>query len=231
MAKYLDWELNFLNFKEALNYDKRTFFQYYLSLLKAKNIILFAFYPVNDYNLKIIKINIFFLSIDIFFFFNSIFFDNSTIHQIYENEGIYNFSYFFQKIIYSFIISNYVIVIIKLLSLSQRHLLKLKEEENMNNINDLVEKTKRCLIIKYILFYLISFIFITFFWYYLSSFCAVYKNTQFYVVKNMFISLGISLLYPNFFNLLPCIFRLSSLRNNKPINDLLYKISKFIQIL
>ena len=228
--KYKDFELNSFNFQKALIYDKRTFFQYYLSILKYNNLILFSFYPENDFNIKIIKISLFFLSIDIYFFINTLFYGNSSIHKIYEYRGLYNISYFIPQIIYSFIIYYYFISIIKYFSLSQRELLQLKEEKKNNKIIDKGKKTKKCLIIKYICFYALSFIFLSFFWYYLSSFCAVYKSSQFYVIKFSFISLGISLLYPIFFNLFTCLLRITSLNNNNP-NECFYKISKFIQIL
>ena len=196
VKKYIDCELNLLNYNNALNYDNRTFFQYYFSLLKYNNTILFSFYPVDDYNLKIIKISILILSLDIYFFINSLFFDNKSIHKIYEDGGSYNISYFMPKIIYSFIISYYIIVIIKYFSLSQRDLLDLKNEDDLSKLNDKIAKTRRCLSIKYIGFYTISFLFLVFFWYYLSSFCAIYRNSQFYVIKNTFISFAISLLFP-----------------------------------
>ena len=228
LIKYKDCELNSFNFQKAIIYDKRTFCQYYLSLIISNNLLLFSFYPVNDYNLKIIKISLFFLSFDIYFFVNSLFFTFSSIHQIYEDGGVYNISYFIPKIIISFFISYYIIVLIKYFSLSQKNLLELNNEENMNEANDKGSKIRRCLNIKYIVFYVMSFIFLTFFWYYLSSFCAVYKNSQFYAIKNTLISFGISLLYPFFFNLVPCIFRFVSLKNN---NECIYKINQIIQLL
>lgn len=73
-GNYKNFELNSFNYKMALNYDKRAFCQYYFSLYITKNIVLFAFYPNDDYNLKIVKINIFFLSFDIYFLMNTLFF-------------------------------------------------------------------------------------------------------------------------------------------------------------
>ena len=90
IIKYKNCELNSFNFKMALKYDKRTFLQYYTSLLLSKHILLFSFYPVDDYNIKIIKITLFFLSFDIYFAVNTFFFNDSTIHQIYEDGGEYN---------------------------------------------------------------------------------------------------------------------------------------------
>ena len=46
-----DNELNSLEYEKALKYDKRTLFQYYWSLLKKNQLILFTFLPTNDYNL------------------------------------------------------------------------------------------------------------------------------------------------------------------------------------
>ena len=54
-----DYEMNNLKYKEALKVDKRTFFQYYFSLLKRKQILLFTFYTSNDYNARTIKISLF----------------------------------------------------------------------------------------------------------------------------------------------------------------------------
>ena len=68
-----------------------------------------------------------------------------------------------------------------------------------------------------------------FFWYYLSSFGAVFQNTQYYLIKNVLISLGFCFLFPIIINILPAGLRIISLkRNNK---ELLYKFSKFMQII
>ena len=57
-----DYELNNLSYEDALKYDKRTCCDYYCSLIKNKQIILFTFCSFNDYNSGIIKKFMFFLS-------------------------------------------------------------------------------------------------------------------------------------------------------------------------
>ena len=219
-----------MNYEKALLYDKRTFCQYYLSLLKIKILILFSFYPINDYNSRIIKICLFFLFFDIYFALNTLFFNESTIHQIYKDKGEYNLKYFLPQIIYAFIISYIINDIIKYLSLSERSILKLKnEEENSENINDKSDKIKKCLIIKYIIFFVISILFLLLFWYYLSSFCAVYKNSQYYLIKNTSISFAIGLVFPIIFIFLSCFIRSYSL--HKKGNKIAYNISQIIQLL
>ena len=56
---YNDEELNNLDYELALRYDKRNYCQYYFSLLKTKHAIIFTFCNNTDYNLKIIKIDLF----------------------------------------------------------------------------------------------------------------------------------------------------------------------------
>ena len=53
--KINDYELNLLQYKDALKNDKRTYFQCYLSLLKRRHILIFTFFLSNDYNIKCIK--------------------------------------------------------------------------------------------------------------------------------------------------------------------------------
>jgi hypothetical protein len=68
MNKYKYCELNSFDYEKALKYDYRTLSQYYLSLLISKHVILFSFYPIKDYNIKVIKVCLFILSFDIHFF-------------------------------------------------------------------------------------------------------------------------------------------------------------------
>ena len=67
---YNDYELNSFDYKNALLYDERTCCQYYWSLIKVKNTIIFSFCPVKDYNSIIIKSCIFSLSFSIYYAIN-----------------------------------------------------------------------------------------------------------------------------------------------------------------
>ena len=57
---YNEYELNNLEYKEALKFDKSNNFQYYISLLKKRNVLIFTFYTKNDYNSRYIKVCTFF---------------------------------------------------------------------------------------------------------------------------------------------------------------------------
>ena len=226
--EYNDYELNSLNYEKALEIDKRTYCQYYSSLIKIKHLIIFTFYTNTDYNSRIIKLSLFIFSFALFLTINALFFTDSTMHKIYENHGIFNFLYQLPKILYSTIISAVINAIVKFLSLSEKNILILKYEKN--NVDIISMKIIKILKIKILLFYILILLFLIFFWFYLSCFCAVYSNTQFHLIKDTLISFGLSLIYPFGINLLPGIFRISALSGQNKTKKCLYIISKVIQL-
>jgi hypothetical protein len=129
-VNYNDYELNSFPYKMALQYDKRTYFQYYVSQIKRKHLIIFSFFPINDYNSKIIKICIFFFSLSFYIFVNTLFYNDASMHKIYQSKGEYDFIYQIPKIIYSTVISGIIIYIIKYLSLTEKNILQIKKEKN-----------------------------------------------------------------------------------------------------
>ena len=177
----------------------------------------------------ILKMCIFFFSFGLYYTVNALFFTDSTMGKIYEDNGEYDFIYQIPKILYSNIICTGINIIIKYLSLSEKDILKIKLITNKKNINIKVAEIKKCLLIKFILYYLVSFILLIICWFYVSCFCAVYKNTQLYLIKDVLISFSLSLIYPFGYYLLPGILRIPSLRNKKKDKEFLYKISLILQ--
>ena len=230
IIKYNDYEINNLQYDDALNYDKRSYTQYYFSLLKTKHLIIFTFYTKNDYNSRAIKVILFLFSFALYFTVNSLFFSDSTMHKIYEDEGDFNFIYQIPQIFYSTIITGLITKIIKFLSLTEKDILDIKKRKNESkNLDEIKFNLLYYFNIKYILFFILTFSFLILFWYYLSCFCAVYKNTQIHLLKDTLISFGISLIYPFGLNCLPGILRIPSLKSNN--KKCIYDFSKIIQLL
>jgi len=230
--KYLnDNELNSLSYEDALIYDKRTYFQYYLSLLRTKHLLVFSFYPNRDYNSMIIKICLFFFSFVLYLTVNTLFYTDSTIHNIYQNSGKFDFNYHIPQILYSTLISTIINMLVKSLSLSEKNILEIKHEKDYKSSQRKTLIVLRCLKIKFIHFFIISFIFLDLFWYYLACFCAVYSNTQYHVLNDTFLSFCLSLVYPLFINLIPGFFRIKSLKKANHEQQCLYKTSKIIQLI
>ena len=227
LLKLNDCELNALDYKEAIEFDKRTFLQYYWSLLKNNELFLFAFCPNIDYNSRIIKIFFFFFSFSLSLTLNALFFNDSTMHKIYINKGNYTFISRLPQIIISSLITSLINITIKGLSLSQKDIIYIKREKDIHFTIKKSRKTYKSLKIKFIIFFLWSFILLLFFWYYLGCFCAVYKNTQIYLLKDTFTSFLITLSYPFFTYLIIAILRIVALRDEKHSLKCIYKITSF----
>ena len=226
---YNDEELNSLNYNEALKIDKRGYFQYYISLIKKKQLIFFTFIAKKDYNLRIIKFSLFLISISLYFTINSLFFIDENIHKIHEDHGIFNFFYQLPQIIYSSLISVLCNLLINSLALSEKALLKVKKSNNKNLLFNKSLNLYICLRKKMYIFYIIGFFMLSFFWYFISGFCAVYKNTQIIYLKNCSISFCLSMIYPFFLNLFPGLFRIPSLKNKS--RKYLYTIGNILSLL
>ena len=227
--EFNNFELNSFDYGNALNYDKRTCCEYYIALIRIKHPLFFGFCPIKDYNTMIIKLCIFLLSFDIYYVINFAFFNEKVIHALYKNGGNFDIFYFFPQIVISFAVANSITIIIKLIFLSERNIIELRNQISYSSAVEMSCKVKRSIIRKYIMFYILGIIFLFFFWMLLSSFGAVYQNSQLILFENVLISFGISFIYPFFYNFIPCIFRFCSLSSKNM--ECIYKTSQFLQVL
>ena len=230
ILKYKDDEINSLNYKLALKHDKRKYCEYYISLLKTKHNFIFSFFGNDDYNSKIIKIDLFFVGFTLYYTVNALFFDDNTMHEIYKAKGSFDLENQIPKILYSSLISAVLNKILKLLALSNDDIIEIKKNKSKKGLKKRKTDLEKKLNIKYILYFIISFTFLLFFWYYIAMFGAIYRNTQLHLLKDTVISFGLSFLYPFIIYLFPGIFRISSLKNSLKKRELLYNFSKVLQL-
>ena len=226
-----DQELNNLKYEQALIYDKRSYLNYYMSLLKRNQLIIFTFIVFNDYNLVTIKFCLFLLSFSLYFTTNAFFFDDKTMHRIFIDNENYNLSYQIPQFFYSVLICSVINTILKVLSLTEQNILKIKTKNNLRNKFKNIKPYKDCIIIKFIVFYILSIIFLLFFLYFISCFCGIYINTQIILIKDSLISFGITMIYPFGLNLIPGIFRIASLRAKKKDKEWVYRFSRLLELL
>ena len=227
ILKYNDKELNDLTFKSAIKYDNRTFCQYYLSLLRSEHVLM-KIYNSRDYNSKIIKLYLALYNFDLSFAVNALFFDDETIEQIFADGGKFNLLYQIPQIIYSSFISLLFSMSLDVLALSEDNILIFKSEKISNNMLNNARKTSIILQLKFLYFFILSFIFLLLIWYYITCFCAVYKNTQYHLIKDTIIGFAISLISPFALKLIPGIFRLYGLKHK---NVFIYKLNKILEMI
>ena len=217
--KIKDDILNKLPYEQAIEKDKRSFSNYYLSEIKNSQSFIFTFISSDDGNNKFIKIILFIFNISMYICWNTLFFSDTSISYIYSQSGSYNYIYFLPKSIVSSILSGLINTIFKLLALNNS--IKLKTSYHKYKKNLLVTQ------IKLGMFFLLQFFFLLFFWYFTTSFCAVYINSQKHLFKSCLLSLLFSMIFPFFFVIMITILRLVGIRKKSKI---LYNISKFLSI-
>ena len=151
------------------------------------------------------------------------------MHVIYINNGVYDILYQLPQILYSSIISIFIGFLLSILSMTQKNVIELKELKfEMNDYQRQINKILNVIKIKFIFFHIMDFLLLFIFWFYLSCFCAVYKNTQIYLIKDVLLSFGMSFIYPFFISLVPSILRKCALNTEKKC---LYSFSKIIQLM
>ena len=129
-----DYELNEIDYETSIKIDKRTYIQYYLSLIRTKHLLFFSFWPTFDYNSKILKIFLFFFNFTLSFIVNALFFNDDTMHKIYEEKGSFDVIYNIPQILYSSLISGFINGIIQTLALTDSNILLLDFNEGILNI-------------------------------------------------------------------------------------------------
>jgi len=229
--KLEDFELNDLEYLEAIELDKRPFYRIYWATLKREHLILFTFFSNNDHNLIYVKIERFIFLICTDLAMNAFFFSDDSMHKLYLNYGKYDFIQQIPQIIYSTIISHVIEVILCYFSMTDKYFYQIKSLEN-NVINKcLVFKILKCIQLKLYGFFIFTFILFVFYWYFISAFCAVYQNTQIIFIKDSFSSFITSLLDPFCIYAFTSVLRVIALKDIKKKRlKIIYKLSDIIPI-
>ena len=230
--KKLDnFELNELDYLDAIKLVKRSFGEIYWSYVKRNHIILFTFFSPYDYNLSYIKFSKFILLISSDMVMNIFFFNDESMHKIYLNYGKYNFIQHIPKIIYSTIVSQLLEFCLCYLCLTDKYIYEIKKiKESNNNYINFIFRTMNLIKFKLFSFFAITLNLMLFYWYFISAFCAVYKNTQVIFIKDSVSSFFTNLITPIFLYLIPAILRFVSLKDQKKSLKCLYKLSDLITI-
>jgi hypothetical protein len=150
------------------------------------------------------------------------------MHSLYKNNGVYDITTQIQIILYSTLVTSVINIILRTLSLSEKNILDFKKIPDSKLRLERSKKLVSFLKTKFIIFYALSLLFMLFFWYFISCFCAVYINTQIILIEDTFFSFCLSMVYPFGINIFPGILRISALRATKKDKELLYKISQII---
>ena len=214
--KLSDYELNHLELDKAKKRDKRSFCKTYWSLLKREQIIFLIFCSCNDYNLLNAKLARFIFILYTSMAMNVLFFFESTMEKIYQNN-----TYDLVQSIPQIFISAIAVIVFEIFvcyfTLTDKHIYKVKSllyNDKFVFKDDQILEIYKCIKIKLNIYFIISFIFILFYWYFVTAFCRIYENVQITLIINHLLSKIISLVYPFFLYLLMAIIRVVALKQS-----------------
>ena len=201
------------DFKMAVKYDKRSFWRiFYICILAKENIINIIFFNT-PLDLRTIRICLFIFNYSSDLALNTIFYTNESISDKYHYEGN---SIFIFSIVNNIVQSIFSSLVSMVLLISFTRLIDsrgnfedvFKEEENkLRNDKDYkVNKKSKINIIlqirnicsrfksKIIIFFILELLIMLFYFYFVTAFCEVYKQTQISWLYDFFISFLLSFL-------------------------------------
>ena len=226
-----DFEMNHLDYLQALKYDKRQDCDIYMSLVKNKQLFLFTFCSFNDYNSSIVRKFVLFLSFAIHFTISALFFNDDTMHQILKDEGKFNFEFMLPHILVTFISSTGLTrIMLETLILTDRDVLKVKHCSTKKEANLMKVQVLKYINIKYLIFFIWNFILLCLFWFYLTCLSDTYEKTQVYIIETTFTAFAFSFVFPFLLNIFPTLLRSYSLSNRKKERECFYTVSIILQL-
>ena len=225
-----DYELNHLEYSEALELDNRFFLTVYWSHLKREHPIIHTFFAWNDFNLFFIKLSNFFFLITTVMSLDALFFSNDTMHDIYKSGGSYNFGYHLVQMVLTIIVYEALQVLLNFLTLTDIDYYKIKGRKDTITQKE-VYNIIQCIKYKIIGYYIFTFLVFLFYWYLNSAFCAVYEYTQSIFIVDSIVCFVFALIYPLILYLIPTGLRkISFIFSRIKVFKIVYRISQFIPI-
>ena len=193
-----------------------------------KQLFIFTFYTSKDYILRSTKISLLILFVAFYFAFTALFFNDNIMRQIYIYKGNTNAAVHVPNIILSSICCIIMNLIVRFICLNERDINKIINEKNPDQRKTLVEILKRNSRIKLVMLYIVAGLLISLCWYYVSAFCAVFKNSQGHYFINVLVAFIVCNIWPCVTSFIPVFLRKKALDDGT--SETLYKISQIISL-
>ena len=224
-------EIQNLDYKYALKIDNMNNGDYYFELLKEKNKIISIFLNKSDFNIQAVKISLFIFNFNLSLTTNALFFNDVAIHQINQDEGSFNLKTQITTVLYSTIISTAIGFIIEYFAQSSKSILNLRNKKDIKEVEKEIPELIKKLKLKYKIFFASTIIINAIFWYYITSFCAIYSIIQAHMISDSLISFLLSISYSILLSLISSIIRVASLKRGSKIRHYFYTLSWIISLI
>ena len=224
-----DYEINFASYDEVKSKDFRSYLQTYWSFIKFKQLIIFTFFTSSRGILRSTKIALFILFIAFYMAFTALFFNDSIMRAIYIYKGNTNAAVHVPNIILSSLCSFIATLIVRFLCLNEREVFNIAREKDDEKRKDAKQLAERKAKIKLYIFFAIAGLILLLCWYYVSAFCAIFKNSQKNYLINFVVCFIVVNLWPFVTSIIPTIMRRKAL--NDCSSKTLYEVSRYVAIL
>ena len=230
-----NYNLDIYNYEKAEKNDKRSFWRIYYICLLSKVRILNTFVLKSPLEIKSLRISLFLFNYSCDFALNAFFYSNQKISDKYHYTGN-NLLWFslINNLLISFSSALFSIILVGLLNIltnSKREIKMVFKQDLKNNSNSkkIVIKTLLKIYfklkIKIICYIILEFLIILFFFYYVTGFCIIYKETQFNWLLDSIVSFLLSIIIKLIISFIITIFYFISLKFRLRV---LYNIIIFI---
>ena len=182
--EYFATDPNDMDFEEAIEKDKRKFFEYFWELLKEKQLLINSFFIIDNIKPKSIKIIFFSLNFIFCLLINGLLFTEDYLVELYNSGKDENFFSFINRAIsnflYTFIIIHLLNEIIDCFFIEETKLKKIfiRGKSDIKKIKGeillLIKKIEKY----YIIFIIFSYLIFIFSWIYISCFNDIYYYTR-----------------------------------------------------
>ena len=220
-----------MDYDDALEDDKRTFFQYFFEKTKINQKIINCFFISEFTKSRPIKILIFLLNINLYFLINGLFYSESYISEVFNSKKQEKMFSFFTRSIYRFtyctVVGHIIGSIMQILTVDEIKIVNILQKKGKSPLDLRFEISLilKSIIIKNRILIITNYIIVIFSWYYISCFNNVYPNIKTeWIISSIFIIIIAQILIFIIVFLEACIRFISF----KCKSEKLYKLSQLL---
>ena len=230
-TEYLATPIDDMEYDDAIVKDNRKFCEFFIEVLKEKQIIANTFITSDPLKTRSMKIMLFVLNIMLYFVVNGLFFSESYISEVYNLEGEEGFFDFFPRSINRFFYTTIVSIIATFIAdfffVEEKKIRGIFKREKDDHIvlKEQIVSLINTLRISYLSFIIIVFFILLVSFYYLLCFNYVFRYTQIEWIKSSIVIMIIMQIISFLQCLLETILRFISFSCK---SEKIYKISKLV---
>jgi hypothetical protein len=225
-----DDEFDYLKLNDAIEFDQRKFIYILLRMCKKKIIFIRPITEISVFESFPLKIVILLFYLAWYFVFVCIFYKDKYFGKRYYTKKYLNLGYILSNELGISVLSAFIASIIGflfdyLLVVQNKFVILIRYEKNQEQLLLKLSKQMKIYKLRILIFFGVNIIFMFFFWYYISSFCAVFPKTQWEMIIITVIAFIFGALFQFIFALIITGLRFIGLKYKEKYT---YKISQVL---